>query len=128
MTNSSQPVIHMKRNVYIFNDVEYLKGSAGSLILACPKCGEEHFREPENYFWSLVPENQEWMKREQKNYWGDPSWHKCFNCETQMEPIRVDELNTKWRPLWKSLGFKLSKTGEEEYSKYLEQLTDKGDL
>lgn len=64
--------------------VEYLSGTAGSLIVACPKCAEEHFRNPYDYF-------------------AHPEWHKC-SCKTQMEPIRMDELEARWKPFWKSLG------------------------
>lgn len=92
-----------ERKTYEFQGVEYLLGSEGSLILACPKCGKQFFREPENYFWSLDPKNKAWLERGQINYWGDPSWHICF-CDTQMEPIRLDELETRWKPFWRSLG------------------------
>lgn len=92
------------RRTYTFDNVEYLCGSAGSLIIACPKCGDECFREPENYFWSLVPKNAAWLARRQKNYWGDPAWHKCIMCRTQMEPICMDELDSRWKPFWLSLG------------------------
>ena len=68
---------------------KYLCGSAGSLILACPKCGEEHFRDPANYFGPT----------------GQPNWHRCFSCQTQMEPIRMDELEARWKPFWQGLGF-----------------------
>jgi hypothetical protein len=66
---------------------KYLLGSAGSLILACEKCGEEHFREAFNYF-------------------RNPEWHTCFTCgrEQKMVPILLDELETKWKPFWLSLG------------------------
>lgn len=92
------------QKTYEFQGVAYLCGSAGSLILACPKCGEEYFREPDNYSWSLVLENKAWLDKGQKNYWGDPSWHKCMTCKTQMEPIRMDELDSRWKPFWRSLG------------------------
>ena len=66
---------------------EYLLGTGGSLILACPVCGAEHFREPSNYF---GPEP-----------WGNPTWHHCFHCpNVQMEPIRMDELESRWKPFW----------------------------
>ena len=94
----------LSQKTFEFQGVQYLLGSAGSLILACPKCGEEHFRDPDNYFWGLVPENKDWIARGQKNYWGDPSWHKCITCEAQMEPIRIDELESRWKPFWRSLG------------------------
>lgn len=79
----------MMQNSYEFNGVLYKLGIAGSLILRCPNCEEVHCREPENYFWSLVPENAAWLATGQKNYWGAPEWHKCFNCKQQMEPIQV---------------------------------------
>lgn len=66
--------------------IRYLCASAGGLILACSKCGEEHFREASHYF-------------------GQPAcWELCLTCQTQMEPIRVDELETRWYPFWHSLG------------------------
>lgn len=91
---------------YEFQGVEYLLGSQGSLILACPQCGREYFRETENYFWSLDPKNRERIERGQKNYWGDPSWHVCISCDNdpQMEPIRMDELESRWKPFWRSMG------------------------
>ena len=85
---------------YEFQGVEYLLGSAGSLILACHKCGKVRFRAPENYFWSLVPQNRARIEQGQKNCWGDPSWHKCFTCGTQMEPIRTDEVESRWSQLF----------------------------
>lgn len=102
------------KTTYEFQGVKYLLGSAGSLILACPKCGEEHFREPENYFWSLVLRNEAWLDKGQKNYWGDPSWHKCMTCKTQMEPIRTDELESRWKPFWRSLGHKVTESSNVE--------------
>ena len=71
--------------------VAYLLGSAGSLVLCCPQCGEEHFREPRNYFG--------------KPPIGEKSWHRCFSCPacTQMEPIRIDELEIRWKPFWKAI-------------------------
>ncbi len=70
------PVIH--------DGVAYSRGSAGSLILCCPKCGRDRFRDPIDY----------WHR--------DPTWEKCFTCETVMEPIRMDEIETKWRPIWEA--------------------------
>lgn len=70
------------------NGKDYLLGSAGSLIIACQNCGEEHFREPPNYF-------------------DHPEWHKCFTCTNpsqQMVPIDINELETKWKPFWRKLG------------------------
>jgi hypothetical protein len=70
-----------------YNGVEYHTGTAGSLILCCARCGEEHFRDPLNYF-------------------GNPERHTCMTCrpKQQMVPIRMDELESKWKPLWRSLG------------------------
>ncbi len=69
------------------DSVEYVLGTAGSLILCCPNCGEEHFREASNYFGPN----------------GQPDWHKCFTCKTQMEPIRVDEIESRWKPFWNKI-------------------------
>lgn len=100
---------------FVFDGVEYMRGSAGSLILACPVCGDEHFREPINYFWSLYSDNKAWMERGQKNYWGAPEWHKCVECpeRTQMEPIRMDELESRWKPFWRSLGHIVAEEGRQ---------------
>ena len=101
----------VRHESYEFQGVEYLRGSAGGLILACPKCGYEHFREPVNYFWSLVPENKELLDRWPESSWrGCPSWHKCWMCLTQMEPIRMDELENRWKPFWRSLGHVVEET------------------
>jgi hypothetical protein len=62
---------------------DYLAGSFGSLVLSCPCCGRDRFRAPELYF--DLP---------------DPKWEKCFSCETVMEPVRVSDIETKWRPIW----------------------------
>ena len=61
---------------------EYLRGSAGSLILACDVCGEERFRERASPL------------------------ETCWKCGPTkvMVPIRLDELETKWKPFWRSLG------------------------
>jgi len=77
---------------YSHNGVEYLLGSAGSLILACPKCGEEHFRDPDNYAFF----------RERGG--GVQNFDNCFSCRTRMEPIRMDELESRWKPFWRRLG------------------------
>lgn len=71
--------------------VRYLVGTAGSFIIACEMCGAEHFREARDYF-------------------AHPEWHTCFVCRPrqQMVPIRFDELDTKWRPFWRSLGWEVS--------------------
>ena len=83
------------RRTVTHEGVEYLLGSAGSLIVACPKCGEEHFREARNYF---GPEPL-----------GNPSWHKCFECGSQMEPIAIRDLS-RWRRFWRSLGWNVTPT------------------
>lgn len=72
--------------------VEYLLGSANSLVIACEKCGDEHFRDENDYF-------------------RNPEWHKCFACKDpkqQMVPIRFDELISKWEPFWLSLGHEVN--------------------
>jgi hypothetical protein len=35
---------------FIHDGVAYARSRSGCLLLCCPKCGEEHFREPGNYF------------------------------------------------------------------------------
>ena len=67
----------------VVEGVRYLLGAAGSLVLGCPKCGEEHFRDADNYF-------------------SHPEWHTCMTCpyEQRMEPVKVDEIETRWRPIW----------------------------
>jgi hypothetical protein len=79
--------IIFKRSIVV-QGVEYLLGSAGSFIIGCERCGAEHFREAHEYF-------------------AHPEWYNCFTCKPrqQMVPIRVDELETKWKPLWRSLGY-----------------------
>ena len=72
------------RKTIVIDEVEYLLGSAGSLVLCCPKCGEEHFRRASNYFGPN----------------GQPDWHKCYACKAQMEPVRIDELYSRWKPFW----------------------------
>ena len=79
MTNEIKTFAH--------DGVEYLLGSAGSLILACSKCGEEHFRDSNDYF--RHPLNCE----------------QCFACHNDMAPIRMDELETVWKPFWRGLGW-----------------------
>lgn len=83
----------MKLNeTYHHNGKDYILGSAGSLIIACENCGEEHFREPHDYF-------------------SHPEWHKCFTCRNpkqQMLPIDIAELETKWHPFWRKLGYKIN--------------------
>ena len=80
--------------IYTHEGVQYLAGTAGSLILACPKCGEEHFRD--------------------FHYFYHPEWAVCFTCKPkqQMEPILISELESRWKPFWRSLGLTL--TGEAE--------------
>ena len=61
---------------YVDKDgVRYLLGSAGSLILSCPDCGHERFREHFN---------------------GD---ERCWTCKTPLEPRTTenrDRLDTAW--------------------------------
>ncbi len=84
------------------NGTKYLCGSAGSLILACSTCGEEHFRDPGSYMWT--DEQREANRELQKRGVGKHEFDKCHRCQTRMEPIRLDEIETRWVPFWKSLG------------------------
>jgi len=62
----------------------YCLGSGGSFMVACPKCGDEHFREASDYF-------------------GHPEWYKCFNANCEHEnllPVRFAEIESFWKPLW----------------------------
>jgi hypothetical protein len=62
------------------NGVRYLLGSAGSLIVACPKCGEEHFRDRRS------------------------EHERCFTCCGPMEMVALADLRAKWDPLWEASG------------------------
>lgn len=62
--------------------VNYLAGSEGSLILGCRTCGRDRFRDPFVYF---------------RNEHRDMCWAPC---DQEMEPIRLDDIDTVWRPLW----------------------------
>lgn len=74
-------MINWDRHSVTINGVEYAIGTAGSLILACDVCGGERFR-------------TSWSEHE-----------TCSTCPNKkMQPIRLDEMETKWRPLWRSLG------------------------
>ena len=58
---------------------QFLVGSAGSFILCCPRCGEEHFA-------------------------GIPHAECCFTCSDSLcEPVLRRELDSRWRPLWRCL-------------------------
>jgi len=87
------------------NGVKYEVGTAGSLVLACPKCGEEHFRDPDHYIWS--EEDRAYNEKIKALGWVSgfkSEFDRCFTCRTPMEPIRIDEIETRWKPFWKSLG------------------------
>ena len=86
---------------YEIEGVKYLRGSAGSLILACPKCGEEHFRDPDSYMWSA--EEREANDELKNRGLGKCEFDKCYTCGTRMEPVRIDELQTRWIPFWESI-------------------------
>ncbi len=62
--------------------VAYSSGTAGSLILSCQTCGTDRFRDPALYFQH------------------PPEWERCFKCKTPMEPVRCDEIESKWKPIW----------------------------
>lgn len=72
--------------------VEYRLGSAGSLLLCCPECGADHFRDAEHYF-------------------EHPEWHTCVACSmligkrVHVEPVKVADL-ARWRAFWDALDFR----------------------
>ena len=66
----------------VHNGVTYASGTAGSLLLSCQTCGTDRFRDPVQYFQH------------------PPEWEACFKCHTPMEPVRRDEIATKWKPIW----------------------------
>ena len=41
------------------------------------------------------------------NYFSHPAdWERCYECNTTMEPVRVDEVESKWKPLWNKVDIK----------------------
>ena len=70
----------------IYNNVAYVTGTAGSLVLVCETCGQEHFRPAKNYF-------------------TNPQWHQCFLCKTQMRPVPIYEW-FKWLRLFEMVDLK----------------------
>ena len=85
------------------NGVRYQLGSAGSLILGCPKCGEEHFRQcGEEHFRTYHSPNE-----------------YCFTCHKQpMEPIALKDLTTKWDPLWIAKGSRIVSAAERRACRF----------
>lgn len=77
--------------------VRYQVGSAGSLILGCPKCGEEHFR----------------------NYHSEHE--RCFTCRVPMEKIALRDLKTKWAPLWEASGCRIVPVEERRAQRLKEE-------
>lgn len=63
-------------------------GSAGSLILCCPVCGHQAFREHVNL------EHME----------------NCFDGHGRMELVKLSDLESRWRPLAIANGIKLTTT------------------
>jgi uncharacterized Fe-S center protein len=61
--------------------VVYCLGIAGSFLLSCPSCGRDRFRQE-------VPNIE---------------YESCLGCGTQMEMVRADELETRWKPFWRSI-------------------------
>lgn len=57
---------------------EVAKGTAGSMILSCPNCGRDCFRQ--------IVHNIE--------------WEICRKCSTQMEFVLKKDLETRWKPFW----------------------------
>lgn len=68
-------MVHASQRTLTHKGVEYMLGSAGSLILNCPRGCEERFRPPINYF-GPPPR-------------GSPLWHKCMTCQSHMTPIKA---------------------------------------
>ena len=60
-------------------------GTAGSMIVACPRCGEEHFRE----------------------FTQPPEYEICFSCGDNMKRMLKRDLDTVWKPLRRMLGWKI---------------------
>lgn len=65
------------------NGIEYSVGSCGTLHLSCPNCGRDRFR-------------QKITKIE---------WETCLDCNTQLELVQVDEIESKWLHIWNNLIF-----------------------
>lgn len=65
-----------------------LLGGVGSLVLACPKCGDESYRDAED--WKAMRPVE-----------------SCAGCGPLhiKRPIRIDDLDRKWLPLWASNGW-----------------------
>lgn len=62
----------------------YCLGSAGSFSVACPNCGDEHYREASDYF-------------------RNPEWYECFNLDCKKEkllPVCLKDIESFWKPLW----------------------------
>lgn len=62
----------------------YETGSAGSLLLSCPSCGRDRFRQ-----------------RHEKTL-DHLEWEICFGCGTQLEAVKTSELTNRWIPFWES--------------------------
>lgn len=82
--------------------VEYLAGSEGSMIWACPKCGGEIFQDAADH----VPREKGGRGFQTPKCWGR-GWGRgdAAPCGTTMERIRMDELETRWKPFWRGLGW-----------------------
>ena len=80
--------------------VEYATGSAGSLQLCCPKCGTDRFRHARNYF--THPAN----------------WERCYECGTTMEPVKMAEVENKWKPLWSKTDKPKLTSLDEQFQKF----------
>jgi predicted nucleic acid-binding Zn-ribbon protein len=83
------PQMEHKQPTHIHKGIAYLLGNAGSLILGCPRCGKEAFTYMPTY-----------------DFEEDARVCTCYGDKTPLEPIREDELDKKWRPLWRSRGVK----------------------
>lgn len=72
------------KNTLTYNGIEYALGSGGSLLLSCPICGRDRFREAHFYFTRPDPESE-----------------RCFDHpDTPLEPVKESEIESRWRPLW----------------------------
>lgn len=64
------------------NKGEYLADRYGCLALSCPKCGEDVWECDGILFFNI------------------PDMYNCSACRTQLEAVKIEEVNTKWLPIW----------------------------
>ena len=86
--------VHGVIHYYDFQGVTYLTGTCGDLILVCPNCGNARLIKPDTYF---LPAG---LGVSGHRCGVDCMlWYKGRNCHTQMEPVRIDELESRLTPL-----------------------------